>query len=141
MTQPPLDLEPFEVHAAVFKGLSDPTRVAILSLLLLQDEMCVCDIEHVLGVTQSRSSRHLRYLANAGLVAAKRVGPWMHYRITPNLDPARRAVVEALRTTLPGPTTKRLRAQLSSWKRSKKAADACALTTPATARKREPSHA
>ena len=41
MAQPHIDLAPFEDHAAVFKGLSEPTRVAIISLLLLQDEMCV----------------------------------------------------------------------------------------------------
>lgn len=141
MPQTELDLHPFEVHAAVFKGLSEPTRVAIMSLLLLKDEMCVCDIEQVLGVTQSRSSRHLRYLANAGLVAPKRVGPWMHYRIAPNLDPARRAVVDALRTTLPGPAAKQLRARLAAWKRTKQTSDSCAVSPATNTRRRELSHA
>jgi len=141
MTQPHLDLEPFEDLAAVFKGLAEPTRVAIMSLLFLQNEMCVCDIERVLGVTQSRSSRHLRYLANAGLVTAKRVGPWMHYRIAPNLDPARTAVLEALRTTLPEPVTKQLRTRLAAWRRAKKSADTCAVAPPDNTRSRKLSHA
>jgi ArsR family transcriptional regulator len=125
VTQPLLDLAPFEDHAAVFKGLSDPTRVAILSLLLLQHEMCVCDIESVLGVTQSRCSRHLRYLANAGLVTAKRLGPWMHYRIASDVDPMRRAVIEALRTTLPGPSTTQLRERLSACRRRMETTKPC----------------
>ena len=142
MTSTHLDFDPLEGLATVFKGLSEPTRVAIMVLLLLQDEMCVCDIERVLGVTQSRSSRHLRYLANAGLVSAKRVGPWIHYRIASNLDPVRTAVVETLRTTLADPSTKQLRARLSQWRRTTGTAGTCAASVKSSngAKRREVTH-
>jgi ArsR family transcriptional regulator len=125
-----LDLEPLEDLASVFKGLSDPTRLAILGLLLLEEEMCVCDIENVLGITQSRSSRHLRYLANARLVSTKRVGPWVHYRITTRKDPARLAVIDTLRKTLHGPGMKGIEKRLAQWKRTKGSSCAAAPTKP-----------
>jgi DNA-binding transcriptional ArsR family regulator len=46
-----------------------------------QDELCVCDIMGVLSITQSKASRHLRYLFNAGLVTDRREGLWKYYRI------------------------------------------------------------
>ncbi len=64
----------------IFKGLADTTRLRILNLLL-QGERCVCDIQRVLGSPQSNISRHLIYLKNAGLVADRRDGPRMYYRL------------------------------------------------------------
>jgi ArsR family transcriptional regulator, arsenate/arsenite/antimonite-responsive transcriptional repressor len=46
------------------------------------EELCVCDIMGALGITQSKASRHLRYLFNAGLVTDRREGLWMYYRIS-----------------------------------------------------------
>ena len=65
----------------------------------------------------------------------------MHYRIAPNLDPVRKAVIEALRTTLPAAMNKQLRSQLAAWKRQKKANDACAVAPSTATRIRELSHA
>lgn len=67
--------------ATIFKALSDETRLQILALLLWQGELCVCDVEAVLDITQSKASRHLRYLQNANLVQSRRVGVWMHYDV------------------------------------------------------------
>lgn len=64
-----------------FKSLADETRLQILWLLMVQEELCVCDIMGVLGITQSKASRHLRYLYNLGLVSDRREGLWMYYRI------------------------------------------------------------
>lgn len=64
----------------VYKALADETRLRILNLLCLQ-ELCVCDIMAGLGMTQSKVSRHLSYLKNAGLVQDRREGLWMHYRL------------------------------------------------------------
>lgn len=135
MAQTQLDLEPLEDFATVFKGLSDSTRIAILTLLLLQEEMCVCDIENVLGITQSRSSRHLRYLAHARMVSTKRVGTWVHYRIAATQEPFRLAVLDSLRATLRGPGARQLRTRLAQWKRKKAKADACADTPESSLRK------
>ncbi|MGQ9689024.1 MAG: ArsR/SmtB family transcription factor [Desulfobaccales bacterium] len=68
-------------QARLFKALADETRLQILWLLMLQKELCVCDIMRVLGITQSKASRHLRYLFHVGLVSDRRVGVWMYYRL------------------------------------------------------------
>jgi len=68
-------------QARFFKALADETRLQILWLLLGQEELCVCDIMTVLGITQSKASRHLRYLYNLGLITDRREGLWMYYRL------------------------------------------------------------
>lgn len=68
-------------EARFFKALADETRLQILWLLMIKEELCVCDIMGALGITQSKASRHLRYLFNLGLVADRRHGLWMYYRI------------------------------------------------------------
>ncbi|MBN1448206.1 MAG: helix-turn-helix transcriptional regulator [Bacteroidetes bacterium] len=65
----------------VFQGLADINRLRIINLLLQREELCVCDIERVLDIPQTRVSRHLAILRNAGLVSARREGRWMHYRL------------------------------------------------------------
>jgi ArsR family transcriptional regulator, arsenate/arsenite/antimonite-responsive transcriptional repressor len=69
-------------EAQLFKSLADETRLRILWLLLAKEELCVCDIMGVLGITQSKASRHLRYLYHLGWVTDRRDGVWMNYRLT-----------------------------------------------------------
>jgi ArsR family transcriptional regulator len=64
----------------VFKALSDPTRLRIL-MLLLQRELCVCEIVFTLKMEQSRISHQLRILRDADLVEDMREGKWTNYRI------------------------------------------------------------
>lgn len=68
------------------KAVSDESRLRILNLLLSRGELCVCDIEAVLGATQTKVSRHLAYLRRSGLVSARRSGIWMLYSIPPSPD-------------------------------------------------------
>ena len=93
--------------ADTFKALSDETRLQMMALLLENDELCVCDFVGALGLTQSKASRHLRYLYNAGLVRDRREGVWMHYRLSPDLSPEQTALVEALRAARSRPATGR----------------------------------
>ncbi|MGI9103314.1 MAG: ArsR/SmtB family transcription factor [Terriglobales bacterium] len=65
----------------IFKGLADTTRLRIINLLL-HGELCVCDIQRVLGASQPNVSRHLNYLKNSGLVLDRRNGPRMFYRLS-----------------------------------------------------------
>ena len=67
--------------AAVFKALSDESRLRIINLLVNSGELCVCDIERVMGFTQTKVSRHLACLRRAGLVDGRRQGLWMLYSI------------------------------------------------------------
>lgn len=66
--------------ASYFKGLADENRLRILNLLF-HGELCGCDIQHVIGASQSMVSRHLSYLKNAGLVLDRRVGYRVYYRL------------------------------------------------------------
>lgn len=63
------------------QGLADINRLRIINLLLHREELCVCDIERVLAIPQTRVSRHLSILRHAGLVSARRAGRWMHYQL------------------------------------------------------------
>jgi DNA-binding transcriptional ArsR family regulator len=63
----------------LFKSLSDPTRLRLLRLLQRQ-ELNVQELERVLAMGQSRVSRHLRLLQQAGLVSCRRDGLWSFYR-------------------------------------------------------------
>lgn len=74
----------------LFGALADRTRLRLLNLMG-DDEVCVCFFVEILGMSQPRISRHLAYLKKVGLVAARRDGKWMHYRIVSpaNIDLAR----------------------------------------------------
>jgi ArsR family transcriptional regulator, arsenate/arsenite/antimonite-responsive transcriptional repressor len=78
----------------VYAALADPTRLRILSLLG-DGEICVCHLHASLDVPQPTASRHLSYLRKAGLVAARRDGIWMHYRMAPQPNPVIASVVKA----------------------------------------------
>ncbi len=69
-------------EAQLFKSLADETRLQILWLLMGREELCVCDIMGVLAITQSKASRHLRYLYHLGWVTDRREGVWMNYRLS-----------------------------------------------------------
>lgn len=65
----------------IFKSLSGPTRLRIL-MLLLQNELCVCELIFILKMEQSRISHQLRFLKYAGLVEDRREGRWIIYSIS-----------------------------------------------------------
>jgi ArsR family transcriptional regulator len=116
--------------AAVFKALSDETRLAMLGLLLSEDELCVCDFVEVLSVTQSKASRHLRYLVNAGLLQDRREAVWVHFRIAESLGVIQDAVLSGLRQMLPDQVPDELLRRLKAWRKSK-ARDRLACKPPA----------
>ena len=80
----------------LFKALADKTRLRLLNLMAA-GEVCVCFFVEVLGTNQPKISRHLAYLRRAGVVAARREGKWMHYRInTPEGEHASRVFGEVM---------------------------------------------
>jgi ArsR family transcriptional regulator len=91
MTTPATDLE------SLFQALGDRTRLRLLNLVA-DGEVCVCFFVAVLGEPQPKISRHLGVLREAGLVAARRDGKWMHYRLTS--PDGIRTVVESVLSTL-----------------------------------------
>jgi ArsR family transcriptional regulator len=90
-----------QMHALerTFLALADGTRLRILGLLL-SGEVCVCDIQAGLDISQPKASRHLAYLRRAGLVEARRDGLWVHYRLADLPDPALQVVLAAVREAL-----------------------------------------
>ena len=65
---------------AIFKALSDETRLRILKLLE-HGELCVCDIVAAFDMIQPKVSFHLAVLKQAGLLKDRKEGKWMHYKI------------------------------------------------------------
>ncbi|MGA5304909.1 ArsR/SmtB family transcription factor [Nucisporomicrobium flavum] len=83
---PPLSAQALEPQVAgelapLFKALSDPIRLRLLSLIAASDEVCVCDLTDAFDVTGATISHHLRVLREAGMVEARRVGTWAYYRL------------------------------------------------------------
>jgi ArsR family transcriptional regulator len=82
--------------ALLFAALSDRTRLRLLNLMD-EREVCVCYFVEILGQSQPKISRHLAYLRRAGVVAARREGKWMHYRI---VVPSHLGAARILRETI-----------------------------------------
>lgn len=82
--------------ALLFAALSDRTRLRLLNLIG-DREVCVCHFVEILRQSQPKISRHLAYLRRAGIVAARREGKWMHYRI---VEPSHPGAARILRETL-----------------------------------------
>lgn len=66
---------------SIFKALSEETRLRILSLIW-DDELCVCEIESSLELTQSKASRHLTVLKSAGILCCTKKAQWAYYKIS-----------------------------------------------------------
>jgi ArsR family transcriptional regulator len=98
----------------LFRALADTTRLRLLNLIADQ-EICVCYFVEILKISQPKISRHLAYLRRAGIVASRREGKWMHYRLTiPRDDVAARILRETLKHLRERPEMKRDVARLSS---------------------------
>ena len=80
----------------IFRALSDRTRLRILNLLL-NGELCVCDLVDVLEAPQPTVSRHLAYLRKAGLAVARKEGQWSYYRLLPAQSEFHERLVDCLR--------------------------------------------
>ncbi len=85
----------------VLKALSDETRLRIISLLKEGEEFCVCHIMDILEITQTKASRHLKRLRNAGLVKDRQQAQWVHYSLTFKNDSLIDEIVKRARNTEP----------------------------------------
>jgi len=84
----------------IFKALSHETRIAILGLIFRHGHMCVCEVEQILGITQPKASRHLRYLRDAGVLEDEREGLIVNYRLPRSPDADLAGVLSVLRKLL-----------------------------------------
>lgn len=69
------------------KAMSDETRIRIINLLLHAEELCVCDLEQTLNLSQPKISRHLAYLRETGLVKDRKDSLWVYYEMNNPLSP------------------------------------------------------
>mgnify|MGYP001371972578 CR=1 FL=1 len=76
-----LDENDIEMEAEIFKAMSDPCRLKILSLLR-EGELCVCEIMIAVDRPQSSTSHHLSILKEAGLIKERKDGRWSRYRLS-----------------------------------------------------------
>lgn len=72
-------------EADFFDAFSDETRRRILALLAQDGELCVCELHYALDMPQPKVSRHLSVLRDAGLLAMRRDGTWIYYRLNPQM--------------------------------------------------------
>ncbi|MBX7220104.1 MAG: metalloregulator ArsR/SmtB family transcription factor [Blastocatellia bacterium] len=79
-----------------FLALGDRTRLRLLNLMG-ETEVCVCFLVEALETNQPKISRHLACLRQAGIVAARRDGKWIHYRIVDPPDPQAAQVFHQIR--------------------------------------------
>ena len=83
----------------LLRALADRTRLRLLNLMG-NTELCVCYFVEVLQTSQPKISRHLAYLRRAGIVAARREGLWMHYRVIVPPDPHTARILDEVRASL-----------------------------------------
>ena len=78
--------EAASVLAQVFKALSDPTRVKLLSMIAAatDGEACICDMTEPVGLSQPTVSHHMSVLSRAGLVTREQRGKWAYYALSPD---------------------------------------------------------
>ncbi len=65
----------------IFKACADESRLRILHLIFENEEMCISDLEKILDFTQTKTSRHLTYLKNSGILTFSRNNHWVFYQI------------------------------------------------------------
>ncbi|WP_427172704.1 ArsR/SmtB family transcription factor [Arthrobacter sp. 92] len=84
-SQPALSAEEAQRKALVFKALSDPNRLRLLSIVkgAGSGEACVCDLTETLDLGQPTVSHHLKILVDAGLLHREKRGTWAYYSLVP----------------------------------------------------------
>ncbi|ACZ12543.1 ArsR/SmtB family transcription factor [Sulfurospirillum deleyianum] len=85
-----------EIFLQTIGALNDATRLQILRFIQLNGEVCVCEIEASFNMIQSRISRHLKILKDAGFLRVNRRGKWAYYAIRTPLDRFRLECLEEL---------------------------------------------
>jgi ArsR family transcriptional regulator len=70
-----------QIGSQLMKAMGEETRLRILNLLLQQGAMTTSDLEFVLDFTQTKTSRHITYLKNAGILSAMKKDQWVLYSI------------------------------------------------------------
>lgn len=81
----------------IFKACADESRLRILHLIFMNGEMCITDLEKILDFTQAKTSRHLIYLKNSGILSYKRYNHWVFYQIKDEVGDIIKQIFQFLR--------------------------------------------
>jgi len=102
-------MEPLNNFLHTIGALNDETRVKLLKFIDRHGALCVCDLENSFGMIQSRLSRHLKILKEAGFLSVTREGRWAYYGIRTPMDLYRQASIEEIKAlTIELPPLKRI---------------------------------
>lgn len=85
-----------DIFLKTIGAVNDETRVKILHFIDVNEEVCVCDIEKAFNMIQSRISRHLKILKEAGFLKVERRGRWAYYSIRSPLDLFRQSILKEI---------------------------------------------
>ena len=83
-----------DIGAQIFLACSDRSRLRVLNLILRNGEMCITDLEQILEFTQSKTSRHLLYLKNSGILNVRKINQWSFYSIKDEVSDLIRLILE-----------------------------------------------
>jgi ArsR family transcriptional regulator len=85
-----------DIFLKTIGSINDETRLKILHFIDTNGEVCVCDIENSFDMIQSRVSRHLKILKEAGFLRVERRGRWAYYSIRMPLDKFRESILKEI---------------------------------------------
>ena len=85
-----------DIFLKTISALNDETRVKILRFIDENGRCCVCDLENSFNMIQSRLSRHLKILKEAGFLKLEREGRWAYYSIRTPLDEFRKSSLKEI---------------------------------------------
>jgi ArsR family transcriptional regulator len=86
-----------EPGAQIFLACSDPSRLRILNLIMTNGEMCITDLERILDFTQTKTSRHLIYLKNSGILTTRKFNQWAFYQVKDEVFDMVKQILQFLR--------------------------------------------
>lgn len=103
LVRDPLTADQATSLAGVFKALSDPVRLRLLSMIASHEggEACVCDLTPAFEVSEPTISHHLKVLREAGLVTSQRRASWVYYRVVPEALAGLSVLLDATGATNP----------------------------------------
>jgi ArsR family transcriptional regulator, arsenate/arsenite/antimonite-responsive transcriptional repressor len=88
----------------VLKALADENRIRILCLLSEKEDLCVCEIREIIGLSQPTISSHLKILENNELITFRKDGKWVNYSINPYPDIKIKQILESIFEVIKGDT-------------------------------------
>ncbi|MGM0366821.1 MAG: ArsR/SmtB family transcription factor [Actinomycetota bacterium] len=84
------------------KALADEGRLRIILLLLERDNLCVCEIKEVIGLSQPTISIHLKSMENVGLIESRKEGLWVNYCINKEIKGEIKKIIKTIKNSLAG---------------------------------------